>query len=56
MTPEERENQRQEIDRLCLAVITEKDPNKLLELVEVLNDLLERRVESIRASNKAGAA
>ena len=52
MTPEEREDERQEIERLCLAVINEKDPDKLTTLVEALNELLERRHQS----NKTGAA
>ena len=51
MTPEERENQQREIERLCLAVINEKDPAKLTKLVEALNEILERR-----QSNKTGAA
>lgn len=52
MTPEERENEGREIERLCLAVISEKDPDKLTKLVEALNGLLERTHQS----NKTGAA
>ena len=52
MTPEERENQRREIERLCSAVINEKDPDKLTKLVEALNELLERTHQS----NTTGAA
>ena len=39
MTPEER----QEIERLCQAVIHEQDPAKLTKLVAELNELLEQR-------------
>lgn len=33
----------QECERLCKAVIQEKDPEKLSELVKALNDFLQRR-------------
>jgi hypothetical protein len=36
-------DEQQEIDRLCLAVIREKDATILTELVAELNKLLERR-------------
>jgi len=39
MTPEEK----QEVERLCQAVIHEQDPAKLTELVAELNELLERK-------------
>ena len=52
MTPEESENERRELERLYLAVINEKDPNKLTKLIEALNELLERT----HRSNKTGAA
>lgn len=36
------EQQRQDLNDLCLAVIHEKHPNKLTELMAALNVLLER--------------
>jgi len=41
------DQQRQEIDQLCRAVISEQDPAKLTLLVAELNDLLERRDRQI---------
>ncbi len=37
------DDEREEINRFCLAVIQETDPVKLTERVKELNDLLERR-------------
>jgi hypothetical protein len=39
MTPEEK----QQLERLCLAVIHERDAGKLTKLVTELNEMLERR-------------
>jgi hypothetical protein len=43
MTPEERE----EMDRLCKLVATEKDPTKFDQYVRQLNDLLEEKHKRI---------
>ena len=48
MTPAE---EQQEIDRLCRAVINEKNPAKLTELVEELNRVLELRERKLPKSN-----
>lgn len=49
MTPEEK----QVIDRLCLAVIREQNPAKLTELVNELNRLLELRERKRHESDSA---
>lgn len=51
MTPEERKTQQEKIEHLCLAIINEKDPDKLTKLVAALNELLQRR----DGKNTAGA-
>jgi hypothetical protein len=43
MTPEERE----QMDRLCQRIQTEKDPHVFTDLVEQLNDLLQRKEKRI---------
>jgi len=48
-----RAEQHQEIDRLCIAVIHEKDPAKLTKLVEELNRFLELRERKLSESNSA---
>jgi hypothetical protein len=51
------EQQQQELNHLCLAVIHEKDPNKLTKLIAALNILL-ARTEGIAkpGANKTDAA
>jgi len=44
-------DEKQEIDRLCLAVIREQDPDKLTELINELNRLLELRERKRRESD-----
>jgi len=43
-------DEKQEIDRLCLAVICEQDPAKLTELVNEMNRLLELRDRKLQES------
>jgi hypothetical protein len=45
--------EQQEINRLCLAVIAEKDPAKLTELVAELSELLQRREQRVAQANVA---
>jgi hypothetical protein len=46
-------NEQEELQPLCVAVIQEKDPTKFIKLVEALNQFLQRREQSRKAS--AGA-
>ena len=46
-------NEQEELNRLCLAVVEEKDPAKLTKLVQDLNQFLERRELARKAT--AGA-
>ncbi len=46
------DGEQQELDRLCRAVIEEKDPAKLTELVAALNDFLQRREQRKLAESK----
>ena len=51
------ERQRQDLNDLCLAVIHEKHPNKLTELIAALNVLLARTEGGAKpGANKADAA
>jgi hypothetical protein len=51
------EQQRQELNQLCLAVIHEKDPNQLTKLIAALNVLLARTEGGAKpGANKADAA
>ena len=43
----------EELERLCVAVIQEKDPAKFTKLVEALNQFLQRKEQARKAS--AGA-
>ena len=45
MTPKEQE----QLDELCRRVIAEKDPKKFNELVEQMNDLLDKKYGRIQA-------
>ncbi len=47
-------DEQQEIDRLCLAVIREKDPTALTKLVAELNELLERRERKLDGPKSSG--
>ena len=46
------DGEQQELDRLCRAVMEEKDPAKLTELLVALNDFLQHREQRKLAESK----
>ena len=43
-------NEQEQLERLCVAVIQEKDPAKFTKLVEALNQFLQGREQARKAS------
>ena len=46
------DGEQQELDRLCRAVMEEKDPAKLTELMAALNDFMQRKEQCKLAESK----
>ena len=46
------DGEQQELDRLCRAVMEEKDPTKLTELMAALNDFMQRKEQGKLGESK----